>query len=161
MQVAKHKVVSMDYTLTDAKGEVIDQSRPGQPLVYLHGTGGIIPGLEKELEGKSAGDSVKAVVPPEEAYGVKQQELIQAVPRAAFQGVPKIEPGMKFQAQTQQGPRVVTVVEATADTVTVDANHELAGATLYFDVKIADVRDATPEEISHGHVHGPGGHHHH
>ena len=160
MQIAKNKVVLIDYTLTNPQGEVLDRSQAGQPLAYLHGAGGIIPGLEKALDGKGAGDAVTAIIPPEEAYGIKREELVQAVPKTAFQGVPNVEPGMQVQANTPQGPRVVTVVDVSADTVTVDANHALAGQTLHFDVKVVEVRDASAEELSHGHVHGPGGHHH-
>jgi len=160
MKIDKHSVVSFDYTLTDPQGKVIDSSKGQQPLTYLHGTGGIIPGLESELAGKSAGDSLTVVVPPEKAYGNKDAKMIQAVPRTAFQGVDKIEPGMQFQAQSPQGPRVVTVLSVTPDEVTVDANHPLAGVELKFDVTIVSVRAATEEELDHGHVHGPGGHHH-
>jgi len=160
MRIDKHSVVSFDYTLTDPQGKVIDSSKGQQPLTYLHGTGGIIPGLESELTGKAAGDSLTVVVPPEKAYGNKDAKMIQAVPRTAFQGVDKIEPGMQFQAQSPQGPRVVTVVAVTPTEVTVDANHPLAGVELKFDVTIVSVRAATEEELDHGHVHGPGGHHH-
>jgi FKBP-type peptidyl-prolyl cis-trans isomerase SlyD len=161
MQIAKHSVVTIDYTLTSPDGKVLDTSSGKQPLTYLHGVGGIIPGLEAALEGKTAGDSVNAVISPEQAYGNKDPQMVQAVPRAAFKGVADIQPGMQFQAQSPQGPRVVTVVSANDNEVTVDANHPLAGMQLTFDVTVKDVRAATADEISHGHVHGPGGHHHH
>jgi FKBP-type peptidyl-prolyl cis-trans isomerase SlyD len=160
MQIAKNKVVSIDYTLTGDDGAVIDSSQGGEPLAYLHGAGNIIPGLERALEGKSAGDAVQATIAPGDGYGDKNPALVQAVPRAQFPGVQDIKAGMQFQAQTNHGPRVVSVVGVTDDTVTVDANHPLAGQTLNFDVKIVEVRDATPEEVTHGHAHGPGGHHH-
>jgi FKBP-type peptidyl-prolyl cis-trans isomerase SlyD len=161
MQIAKHSVVTIDYTLTSPDGQVLDSSNGKQPLTYLHGVGGIIPGLEAALEGKAAGDAVNAVIPPDQAYGNKDPQMVQAVPRTAFKGVDNIQPGMQFQAQSPQGPRVVTVVSTTDSEVTVDANHPLAGMQLTFDVTVKDVRAATAEEISHGHVHGPGGHHHH
>ena len=159
-QVGKDKVVSIDYTLTGAGGEVIDTSQGGEPLTYLHGSGNIIPGLERALEGKSAGDEVNAVVAPDQGYGQKNPGLVQPVPRSQFPGVTDIKVGMQFQAQTNHGPRVVTVVGVDDNTVTVDANHPLAGETLNFAVRVVDVRDATQQELDHGHAHGPGGHQH-
>ncbi len=158
--IAKDKVVSIDYTLTGAAGEVIDSSQGGEPLTYLHGGGNIIPGLERALEGKSVGDQVNATVAPDQGYGQKPPALVQGVPRTQFPGVTDIKVGMQFQAQTNHGPRVVTVVGVSDDTVTVDANHPLAGETLNFAVKVVDVRDATAQELDHGHPHGPGGHQH-
>ncbi|HWE03454.1 MAG TPA: peptidylprolyl isomerase [Tepidisphaeraceae bacterium] len=158
MQVTKDKVVEIDYTLTDAKGAVIDSSK-GRPLAYLHGAAGIIPGLEKELEGKSAGDHLQVTVPPEQGYGIRDESLLIYVPRKAF-GKTKIERGMRFELSTGQNAQPVTVVSLQRETVRVDANHALAGQTLHFDVKIVSVRDATPQELSHGHAHGAGGHHH-
>jgi FKBP-type peptidyl-prolyl cis-trans isomerase SlyD len=160
MQIAKDKVVSIDYTLTGSGGDVIDSSQGQEPLTYLHGAGNIIPGLEQALEGKSAGDQVNATVPPEQGYGQKNPALVQPVPRAQFPGVNDIAVGMQFQAQTNHGPRVVTVVGVDPDNVTVDANHPLAGETLNFDVKVVGVRDATQQELDHKHAHGPGGHKH-
>ena len=160
MQIAKDSVVSIDYTLTDPQGEVIDTSTGKSPLTYLHGAGNIIPGLERELDGKAAGDQVNVTVEPGDGYGHRNDAMVQEVPRSAFQGVSKVEPGMRFQANTPQGPRMVQVVAVTDDTVTVDANHPLAGIPLTFEVKVVDVRAATPQELQHGHAHGPGGHHH-
>lgn len=160
MQAAENSVVSMHYTLTNNKGEVLDSSAGGDPLTYLHGSGNIIPGLEKALTGKQAGDKLKVTVEPTEGYGVHDPALVQQVPKRAFQGVPNIEPGMSFHAQSSQGPMRVTVTAVQGDMVTVDGNHPLAGETLNFEVEITEVRKATLEEISHGHVHGPGGHHH-
>jgi FKBP-type peptidyl-prolyl cis-trans isomerase SlyD len=160
MQIGKDKVVSIDYTLTGVDGNVIDSSQGQEPLAYLHGAGNIIPGLERALEGKSPGDEVNATIAPEDGYGQKNPSLVQPVARAQFPGVNEIKLGQQFQAQTNHGPRVVTVVGITDDTVTVDANHPLAGETLKFDVKVVNVRDATAEEIDHGHPHEPGGHHH-
>ncbi len=154
MQVADNTVVSIHYTLRNAEGETIDSSAGGEPLAYLHGAGNIIPGLENALAGKNVGDQMTVTVPPEEGYGQPNEDLIQEVPRSAFQGVDRIEPGMRFQAESPQGPQVVVVTQVGDDTVTIDANHPLAGMTLTFDVEIADVRAATEEELAHGHVHG-------
>ncbi|CAN5463707.1 peptidylprolyl isomerase [soil metagenome] len=160
MQIANNSVVSFDYTLTDPNGQVIDTSKGREPLTYLHGTGGIIPGLESELEGKKAGDAFIVTIAPEKAYGPKDANMIQAVPRDSFKGVTDIQPGMQFQAQSPQGPRVVTVMAVADDKITIDANHPLAGMELKFDVTVVTVRAATEEELDHGHVHGAGGHHH-
>ena len=159
--IAKGKVATIDYTLTNDAGEVLDSSQGREPLTYLHG-GGLIPGMEQALEGRSAGEAFKVTIPPEQGYGEKDPNMVQPVPRANFAGVPNIEKGMQFQARSPDGSgaRVVTVVDVSPDTVTVDANHPLAGETLHFDVSVKDVRDASPEELSHGHAHGPGGHHH-
>lgn len=160
MQIAQNSVVSFHYTLTNDAGEVIDSSEGRDPLSYLQGAGNIVPGLEEAMEGRRAGDSFKVDVAPEDGYGTHHEGLVQDVPRAAFQGVDEIEAGMSFQAQTPQGVHSVTVTRVTAETITVDGNHPLAGQTLHFDVQITEVRAASAEELSHGHVHGPGGHHH-
>ena len=160
MSIGKDKIVSIDYTLTGDTGQVIDSSQGKPPLAYLHGAGNIIPGLEDALEGKSEGDNVKVTIQPDQAYGPKDQRLIQQVPKAAFQGVQEIQAGMQFQANTQQGPRIITVIDVQGDQVTIDANHPLAGQTLNFDVNVVGVREATQEELTHGHAHGAGGHQH-
>lgn len=160
MKIAHEKVVSIHYTLTSSEGTVLDSSSGSQPLAYLHGFGNIIPGLESALEGKTTGDKLSVTVEPEQGYGSRDERLVQAVPRSAFQGVDDIAPGMQFQAQGPQGTRLVVVTQVAEDVVTVDANHPLAGQTLHFDVEVSEVRDATAEELEHGHVHGPGGHHH-
>lgn len=160
MQIAANCVAYIHYTLTDESGSVLDSSASGEPLAYLHGAGNIIPGLETALEGKSEGDQLNVQVPPDQAYGPRDERMVQPVPRAAFQGVADIQPGMQFQANTNAGTRLITVVGVQGDQVTIDANHPLAGATLNFDVKVVNVRDATEQEKSHGHVHGPGGHQH-
>jgi len=147
--------------LTDPAGKVIDSSKGRGPLAYIHGGGGLIPGLESALAGKVKGDALQVDVAPEQAYGHRDATLVEAVPRDRFPKEMAITVGMQFQAHTPQGHRVVTVVGVETDTVKVDANHPLAGVPLHFDVTIVDVREATTEEISHGHVHGPGGHHHH
>lgn len=161
MQITKNKVASIDYTLTGPEGQVLDSSKGRGPLSYLHGASNIIPGLEKELEGKQAGDSLTVSVPASEAYGARDPQMIQSVPRSNFQGISKIEAGMQFEARTSQGGRVVTVVKVDDENVMVDANHPLAGMDLKFEVQVVSVRDATTEEMQHGHAHGEGGHHHH
>lgn len=161
MLVAADKVVLIHYTLTDDSGSVIDSSSGGDPLAYIQGHGNLIPGLERELEGKSAGTKLSVKIKPEDGYGVRDPQLVQRVPLRAFGGT-KVAPGMQFQAQDSSGhARVVTVMGIQGDMVTVDGNHALAGKNLNFDVEITEVRDATAEELDHGHVHGPGGHHHH
>ena len=160
MQIAANCVAYIHYTLKDDAGGVIDSSSGGEPLAYLHGAGNIVPGLEKALEGKQAGEKLSVKVAPDEGYGVRDEALVQQVPRRSFQGVRDLKPGMRFHAQTQQGPVAVTVTQVLGDMVTVDGNHALAGVALNFDVEVTKVREATPEELMHGHVHGPGGHHH-
>lgn len=159
MKIEKDKVVSIDYTLTDAESEVIDSSEGGAPLAYLHGNGNLVPGLEKALEGKTTGDSVQVSIPPEEGYGLRDERKMGEVPRSAFAGVPDVQPGMQFQARGPNGTELVTVVAVGNDTVVVDGNHPLAGETLNFDVTVRDVRDATAQELEHGHAHGAGGVH--
>lgn len=161
MQATANNVVSIDYTLTDSEGEILDQSEAGSPLVYLHGAENIIPGLEAALTGKSKGDSLKVTIEPEDGYGEYDESLVAEVERDRFPGADTVQVGDEFQAQTPDGPRLVTVIEVEDDMITIDANHPLAGETLNFDVKIVDIRAATKEELEHGHVHGPGGHHHH
>ncbi|HYG17830.1 MAG TPA: peptidylprolyl isomerase [Ohtaekwangia sp.] len=156
MQITKNKVAAIHYTLRDNQGTVIDSSEGRQPLYYLHGAGNLILGMEEGLEGKEKGDKLKLKIEPAKGYGEKDPEMIQKVPRSAF-GDQDVKPGMKFS--TNQGG-VVTVTDVGLENVTVDANHELAGVELNFDVEVMEVRNATDEELSHGHVHGDGGHHH-
>ncbi|MBT7258101.1 MAG: peptidylprolyl isomerase [Porticoccaceae bacterium] len=161
MSIKDNSAVSFHYSLADDEGQQLDSSAGKEPLAYLHGAGNIIPGLENALTGKAVGDSMTVAVSAAEGYGEVQQELIQDVPRTSFQGIEQIEVGMQFEAQTGQGGTVpVTVTAVTDETVTVDGNHPLAGKNLNFDVSIEAVRDATAEELEHGHVHGPGGHEH-
>lgn len=160
MTIRNDLVVSMHYTLRDDAGEVLDSSDSGEPLAYLHGHNNIVPGLEEALTGKDVGDKVDVKVAPEQGYGEMHEELIQEVPRAAFEGVDDIQPGMRFQAETAAGPRPVVVTAITDSTVTVDGNHPLAGENLHFSVEIVETREALPEEVQHGHAHGAGGHHH-
>lgn len=160
MTITNHSVVSFHYTLTDDQGNQLDSSIGKDPLTYLHGAGNIIPGLEKELEGKSVGDKLQVTVAPEEAYGIVHDGMIQQVPREAFGENQDLAVGMRFEAQTDQGPVSVVITNVSDTQVTVDGNHPLAGKTLNFDVSIEEIRDASPEEKDHGHAHGPGGHHH-
>jgi FKBP-type peptidyl-prolyl cis-trans isomerase SlyD len=160
MQITHETVVSFDYTLTDEEGQVLDSSDGREPMAYLHGSGGIIAGLEAALEGKKEGDHLNVTIAPEEAYGVRNDTLVRSVPRSQFNGVESLEIGMQFRANTDVGQMIFTVVEITGETIQIDGNHPLAGMTLNFDVTVREVRDATEEELEHGHVHGPGGHHH-
>jgi FKBP-type peptidyl-prolyl cis-trans isomerase SlyD len=156
MQISKHKVASIHYTLTDHEGKVLDSSSGREPLHFIQGIGNLIPGMEEGLEGKKKGDKFILKVSPEKGYGLKSDEMIQRIPRSAF-GSQKIEKGTQFQ--TKQGS-VVTVTGIGLNEITVDGNHPLAGVELNFDVEVMSIREATEEELSHGHVHGPGGHHH-
>lgn len=160
MQIAKNAVVNIHYTLKNDAGAVLDSSAGGEPLAYMHGNGNLIPGLEKALEGKRTGDKLSVSIAPKDGYGVRDEDLVQSVPRSAFAGIDKLEVGMQFQADSNYGPRTVTITSIEGDKVTVDGNHPLADQTLNFEVEVTGVRSATDEELSHGHVHGPGGHHH-
>jgi len=160
MQVESQKVVILNYTLTDIEGNVIDQSTDSS-FAYLHGANNIIPGLENALHGKKAGDEMNVSVSPQEGYGERDDTKTQSVPKEMFPEDAEIEPGMQFHAQGPNGEAiVVNVTSVEDDAVTVDGNHPLAGVHLNFAVEIIEVRDASQEEIEHGHVHGPGGHHH-
>ncbi|MBN2234016.1 MAG: peptidylprolyl isomerase [Opitutales bacterium] len=156
MKIAQDTAVTIDYTLRNDDGQILDQSTGGAPLVYLHGHGNIIPGLEAALAGRAIGDSCSVRVDPEQAYGLADPALIQVVPKDRFQGVDSLEVGMQFRAQTSQGPITITVTSVDGNEVTVDGNHPLAGVYLNFDVIIREVRDATAEEIQHGHIHSGG-----
>ncbi len=156
MQITKHRVASIHYTLRNDEGEVLDSSEGGDPLQYMHGVGGLIPGMEAALEGQSTGDDLSIKIAPADGYGERSEEMVQAVPRNLFQDVDKIEPGMQFMAQSEQGPQPVRVVSVGDDEVTIDANHPLAGVTLHFSVQVVDVREATEEEIFQGRAQQPG-----
>lgn len=161
MSIQQNSVVSIHYTLKNDAGTVLDSSAGGEPLSYLHGHGNLIPGLERELTGRAAGDRLSVKIAPRDGYGERNDQLIQTVRRSDMSGVPDVREGMRLQAQTESGQvHSVVVTHVTDDTVTIDGNHPLAGETLHFDVEITQVRDASEEELSHGHVHGPGGHHH-
>ncbi len=160
MTIKQDSVVTLHYTLKDDAGEVIDSSAPRDPLSYLHGRGHLIPGLERELQGKSAGDKLSVKIAPADGYGEYDKALVEQVPRRALKGISNIKVGTQLRGETKQGPRTMTVTRIVGDMVTLDANHPLAGKQLNFEVEITSVRDATEEELTHGHVHGPGGHHH-
>ena len=153
MKIVANAVVSIHYELSNVSGEVLDSSLEMDPLTYLHGTGGLIPGLEKALDGHGVGDKLSVDIQPDEAYGPVNADLIQAVPLSAFEGVEKVEPGMQFQAGGDGQEQPVKVVSVSEDVVTVDANHPLAGEILHFDVTIEAIRAATEEELDHGHAH--------
>lgn len=159
MKISTNKVASLTYTLKNDDGEVLDQADENNPFLYMHGVGGVIKGLENALNDKSVNDSFHIIVAPDEGYGERDEKLSEAVPRTMFEGIPDEEmvAGAQFHAQTEQGNQVITVASIDGDTVNIDANHPLAGETLHFDVAVLDIRDATEEEIAHGHPHAPGG----
>lgn len=150
MIIGKNKVVSIEYTLKDSTGEVVDSSEGHAPLDYIHGAQNIIPGLEKELEGKKAGDKLSVVVEPADGYGEYSKDLVIEVSKEQFPADAEIEEGMQFEADSETGGRLVTVVAVSDKTITIDANHPLAGEKLFFDVTVAAVREATDEEIAKG-----------
>jgi FKBP-type peptidyl-prolyl cis-trans isomerase SlyD len=160
MAITQDSVVTIHYTLKDDEGAVIDSSDSGEALAYLHGHGNIVPGLERELTGRDAGDKISVRVSPEDGYGEYDKGLVQSVARRSLRGIKDVQPGMHLHAQTEAGPRTVTVTRVAGDMVTLDGNHPLAGKHLNFDIQIEDVRQATEEELSHGHVHGQHGHDH-
>lgn len=160
MQVCNQMVVTIDYTLTDNDGNVVDSSQGNEPMAYLHGANNIIPGLETALEGKNVGDEFSVTVNPEEGYGERDESRQQVVPKEMF-GEEEIQLGAQFHAASPDGNHiVVTVIEVDGDEITVDGNHPLAGEVLNFEVKVVEIRDATQEELDHGHVHGAEGHDH-
>jgi FKBP-type peptidyl-prolyl cis-trans isomerase SlyD len=157
MKITKNSVVAIDYTLKDDQGQVLDSSEGQEPLHFIQGTGQIIPGLENALEGKAKGEELKVSIKPEEAYGELNNDLVQDVPKAQFGDIDPLEVGMQFEVETDAGPVIVAIDKVEDETVTVNGNHPLAGKTLHFEVKVDTVRDASKEELEHGHVHGKGG----
>jgi FKBP-type peptidyl-prolyl cis-trans isomerase SlyD len=157
MTIQENKVVSFHYTLTNQDGEQIESSRDQQPMTYLHGANNIIPGLEKAMAGKSAGDEFQVTVEAAEAYGERSEDKLHRIPAKHFKNLNRLMPGQVVALQTQQGQMQVTVVKIGRFNVDVDANHPLAGQALTFDVEVTGIRDASDEENAHGHVHGPGG----
>jgi FKBP-type peptidyl-prolyl cis-trans isomerase SlyD len=157
MNIAKDRVASINYTLTNAQNQVLDSTGDGpaaEPFLYLPGHQNIIPGLERALEGKEAGDSFKISVSAADAYGMRNEKLITTVHLDRFSGADKVEEGMQFHAETPEGElQMVTVTKVDGKTVTIDANHPMAGIDLNFDVSVVDVREATEEELQHEHVH--------
>ena len=161
MEIQKNKVVTIDYTLTDAEGAILDSSQDDEPLSYIQGTESIIPGLENALEGRAPGEMFIVSIPPAEAYGERDETLLQDVPREVFRDKEELlKVGAHFQAQDDEGMHSFTIVGVDDGIIRVDGNHPLAGVTLNFDVRVVGVRDASSEELSHGHAHGPDGHGH-
>lgn len=159
--IEKDKVVLFHYSLQNEQGDLIEDSRKGEPLAYMHGHGGIIAGLEKALAGHKEGDNIKVTIAPENAYGERKDNMLQRVSAKYLKHAgKKLSPGMQVAVGTDKGNRMVTVVKVGLKMVDIDGNHPLAGLTLSFNVDIVDVRDASEEEIAHGHAHGPGGHKH-
>lgn len=159
MEIAAKKVVRIEYTLKNDKGEVLDSSEGREPLAYLHGVGNIVPGLEKALDGKKGGDEIEVSLSPAEGYGSRDDKLVRKIPLRKLGGA-RVQVGGRFPAQMPDGPQLVTVTAISGDYATVDPNHPLADQTLHFKVKVIDVRDPTAEELAHNHVHGEGGHDH-
>ncbi|NUS39798.1 MAG: peptidylprolyl isomerase [Lysobacter sp.] len=159
MKIEKDRVVRFHYSVAEQGQEPVESSKGGEPLAILYGHGNIIPGLEKAMDGREAGESFSAEVPAAEAYGEKREGLTQRVPKKHF-GEQRLVPGMQVVLNTNFGPRAVTIEKVGMSVVDVDLNHPMAGKDLHFDIDVVDVREATPEELEHGHVHGEGGHHH-
>lgn len=158
MQITNKKIVSIHYTLKNDDGEVVDSSNQQPPLEYLQGVGNIVPGLERALEGKAVGDKLSVVVEPEDGYGEFRAELVQVLPASMFAGVEQLEVGMAFHAEMSDGkPHVVEITEIEGDEVTINGNPPLAGQRLHFEVEVMEIRDATEEELDHGHPTGVDG----
>ncbi len=156
------KVVDLGYTLRNGEGEVLDEADAADAFTYLHGTQQIVPGLESALQGLKVGDKKKVVVSPAEGYGELDPTLKMSVKRSQFPDGEELEEGAMFETENEDGDPVVFTVESIeGDRIHVDGNHPLAGETLHFDVEVLKIRDATSEELEHGHAHGPDGHHHH
>jgi FKBP-type peptidyl-prolyl cis-trans isomerase SlyD len=161
MKIAQNKVVMIHYKLADKDGSVIDSSEGRDALAYIQGIGALVPGLEQELDGKVKDDKFSAVITPEHAYGKRDETLIRVVPKSGFQGEEEMSVGMQVQIDTgEEGMAIATLTKIEGDDVTLDLNHPLADIELHFDIEVVDVREATADELAHGHVHGPGGHEH-
>ena len=162
MKIASGRIVSLDYRLHLGDGDIVDESLPGDPFVYLHGAGQVVPGLERGLEGLIVGDERNLVVEPQDGYGEYQTDGVQEVPRNAFPREVQLEVGQQFEARSPNGDTFPMIVkELRRESILVDLNHPLAGRTLHFDVRVLAVRDATQAELAHGHAHGPHGGHEH
>ena len=159
MQIGKNKVATLSYTLKNSNGDLLDTADATHPFIYLHGAKNIVAGLETRLSDKSIGDKLQAIVPAEEGYGLRDETLTQDIPRKMFEGMEDtmLVAGAQFEAQTNAGREVITIVKVEDDIISIDANHPLAGEELHFDIEILDVRDATEEEVKHGHAHTGGG----
>ena len=161
--IAKDSIVELHFTLKNGAGEVLDSSEGQEPLLYLHGHQQMLPALEAQLNGKKQGDKLDTVIEAKDGYGTREEELLMEVPITEFGESPELTVGMQFVAQGVEGAqdRLATIKALNGDMVTVDMNHPLADVDLHFDVEVFSTREATAEEISHGHAHGPNGHHHH
>jgi len=160
MKVEDKKVVSVSYTLKNNEGTILDQSKESDPLAYIHGTGSMIAGFEKALDDKEIGAKVQTTIKPEDAYGVRDEKLVQQVPKTNFENGDKMKIGDQFQAKDGDKVQIATVTAIENENITVDMNHPLANETLHFDIEVVDIREVTEDELTHGHVHGAGGHHH-
>ena len=161
MKVEDKKVVAIEYTLKNAQGEVLDTNKGEELLYFIQGEGNIVPGLEKQMAGKSSGDSFEALVKAADGYGVYDDEKIRRIPRAQMKHLKGLKEGMSLQMRGPEGVEMLTVTSISDDEVVADGNHPLAGQDLHFQIRIGEIRDATKDELAHGHAHGPGGHHHH
>lgn len=160
ISIQDNHVVLFHYVLKDDAGTVLDASQ-AEPMAYIHGHQNIVPGLERQLVGKTVGDELTAVVQPEDGYGIRRENAEESVHRSAFPKDMELQAGMPIRAENADGHAMILWVDKIEGArVTLSSNHPLAGKTLHFDVKIAGVREASEEEVAHGHVHGPGGHHH-
>lgn len=159
MPIEKNQVVLFHYSVSDEQGDALESSRDGEPTACLHGHGGVIQGLEEALEGREAGENFSVTITPEKGYGPRKADAMQRVPVKHLRGAKRWRPGMIAQVETEQGLRHVVVAKVGHKFADIDTNHPMAGKTLTFDIEIIEVRAASPEEIAHGHAHGPGGHH--
>jgi FKBP-type peptidyl-prolyl cis-trans isomerase SlyD len=159
MQIANNTAVTIHYTLTNDAEEVLDSTTGGEPMVYLHGKGNIISGLEKALNNKNVGDKFDVRIEPEDAYGEFSDDMIQVVSREMFDGIDDLEVGMQFHAAVNSGSGIVTIMKIDGDDITIDGNHPMAGLALSFAIEVVGVRLATKDENSHGHIHGAGCNH--
>ena len=164
MQITADKVVSFNYRLSETGGELLESSYDAEPTLYLHGHNGLLAALENALEGKSVGDKTTISITPEEGYGVRQEGAVQRIPMKHLHGHEKLKgklkPGMKVAVNTQHGPWDAVVLKVGKFNVDIDSNHPLAGKHLDFELEVIEVRDASDDELAHGHAHGVGGHHH-
>ncbi len=161
MKISKNNIVEINYTLKDNESNILDSSEGQEPLAYIHGIGNLIPGLENALEGKEKGDKIQTKIKPEDAYGVRDENLLETVSLKQFENQDDVKEGIQFQIETNDGVKMATITNISGDDVSIDMNHPLADIELNFDVEVISIREASEEELSHGHVHGAGGHHHH
>lgn len=160
LTIAKNRVIRFHYTITDLRGKELETTLDGEPLAILYGHGNVLKGVESALDGAKQGDQLSVTLEAEQAYGERREDWTQRVSKKYLPKVGKLKPGMAVQLQTEQGTRSVTITKVGNKVVDVDLNHPFAGQALTFALNVLEVREAAPEEISHGHVHGPGGHHH-